>query len=57
MEEALPAGAGHACLPDLNIVFSILIIYIFYIYIYFKADYRHATVRFDGTALSAKVRM
>lgn len=29
MEEALPAGAGHACLPDLNIVFSILIIYIF----------------------------
>lgn len=57
MEEALPAGAGHACLPDLNIVFSILIIYIFFIYIYFKADYRHATVRFDGTALSAKVRM
>ena len=57
MEEALPAGAGQACLPDFNIVFSILIIYIFlYIYI-FKADYRHATVRFDGTALSAKVRL
>lgn len=53
----MPAGAGQACLPDFNIVFSILIIYIFlYIYI-FKADYRHATVRFDGTALSAKVRL
>ena len=27
-----------------------------YIFI-IKADYRHATVRFDGAALSAKVRM
>ena len=47
-------AGGRACLPGLNIVFSILIICIFNI---FKADFRHATVRFDGTALSAKVRM
>ena len=48
------ASGGHACLPGLNIVFSILIMYVFNI---LKADYRHATVRFDGTALAAKVRM
>ena len=54
MKATLPTGGGHACLLGWNIVFSVLIISAFNT---FKADYRHATVRFDGTALSAKVRM